>query len=167
MKPDLLKLNALPVWLWIQPALMMLTTKNVSATLVRVILIPMHKLQLRVMLLMAVAKVAPKQNISAKKTPAQVTQLANAAAKSVLQSAIAALLKSLRVARNAAMILVLREPEKIIPVLPLVELNVETLVTTATKLVLPAALHLIAGQLLAIMNAVRLAENAAKIALPV
>ena len=65
------------------------------------------------------------------------------------------------------MILVLREPEKIILAQPLAELNAETLVTTVTKLVPPAVLHLIAERLLVIMNAVRLAENAAKIALPV
>ena len=143
MKQVLPKLNALLVWLWIQPALMMLTTKNVSATLVRVILIPMHKLQPKVMLPTEAAKAVLKQNISAKKTPAQVTQLANAAAKSVLQSAIAALLKNLRVAKNVAMILALREPAKIIPALQLVELNVEIPVINAIRLVLPAVLHLI------------------------
>ncbi len=72
-KPVLPKLNALLVWLWIQPALMMLTTKNVSATLVRVMIIPMRKLRLRVMWLTEAAKAVLKQNISAKKTPAPVT----------------------------------------------------------------------------------------------
>ena len=107
-KQVLPKLNVLPVWLLIQPALMMATTKNVNATPAPVILIPMRKLRLRVMLLTEAVKAAQKQNTSAKKTPAPVTQLANAAVKSVLQSAIAALLKNLRVAKNAAMILVLR-----------------------------------------------------------
>ena len=72
-----------------------------------VILIPMHKLQPKVMLPTEAAKAVLKQNISAKKTPAQVTQLANAAAKSAPPSAIVAPLKSLRVAKNAAMILAL------------------------------------------------------------
>ena len=167
MKPALPKPNVLPVWLLTQPALMMLTTKNVNATPARVILIPMHKLQPKVMLPTEAAKAVLKQNISAKKTPAQVTQLANAAAKSVLQSAIAALLKSLRAVRNAAMILALREPAKIIPALQPAELNVEIPVINAIRLVHQGVLHLIAERLLVIMNAVRLAENAAKIALPV
>lgn len=65
------------------------------------------------------------------------------------------------------MTLALREPTKIILAQPLAELNAETLVTTVTKLVPPAVLHLIAERLLVIMNVVRPAENAAKIALPV
>ena len=108
MKPALPKPNVLPVWLLTQPVLMMLTTKNVNATPAPVILIPMHKLQPKVMLPTEAAKAVLKQNISARKTPAPVTQLANAAAKSALPSAIAALLKSLRAVRNAAMILALR-----------------------------------------------------------
>ena len=108
MKPVLPKPNVLPVWLLTQPVLMMLTTKNVNATPARVILIPMHKLQPKVMLPTEDAKAVPKQNINARKTPAPVIQLANVAAKSAPPSAIAALLKSLRVVRNAAMILALR-----------------------------------------------------------
>ena len=78
---------------------MMLTTKNASATLVQAMIIPMRKLQLKVMLPTEAAKAVLKQNISAKKTPAPVTQLANAAVKSVLQSVIAAPLKNLRVVK--------------------------------------------------------------------
>ena len=143
-KPALPKPNVPPVWSLIQPALMMPTTKNVNATPARVMIIPMRKLRLRVMWLTEAAKAAQKQNTSAKKTPAPVTQLANAAVKSVLPSAIAALLKSLRIVKNAAMTLALREQAKNIPALLLVELNAETHVTTATKIVLPAVLHLIA-----------------------
>ena len=65
------------------------------------------------------------------------------------------------------MTLALREPAKIIPALQLVELNVEIPVINAIRLVHQGVLHLIAERLLVIMNAVRLAENAAKIALPV
>ena len=108
MKPVLPKPNVLPVWLLTQPVLMMLTTKNVNATPALVILIPMHKLQPKVMLPTEDAKAVPKQNINARKTPAPVIQLANVAAKSAPPSAIAVPLKSLRVVRNAAMILALR-----------------------------------------------------------
>ena len=82
----------------------MLTTKNVNVTLVRVMIIPMRKPRLRVMLLTAAAKAAQKQNINARKTPAPVTQLANAAEKSVLPSVTAALLKSLRVVKPVILV---------------------------------------------------------------